>query len=145
MNKFEQKYGIQENEAVRDFHRSRRMFCIIDGNLYIAKPQVPYSHAVWFEKEGWMTAEDDHLMKIATRGFIDTLGNVYFFVGYDFKINETTEKTFFPLLKTLVDRLQLKLSSMVYGGLIRQSSGGQWPPQKCYGIISELLTTTDLQ
>jgi len=138
-NSFEKKYGIKEDEKVKSFHKSRRMFCIIDNTLHIAKPNLPYSHATWFEKEGWMTAKNDHLMQIAPRGIINTHGNIYFYVGYDFQINNKIEKKFFPFLKQLVNTLHIATTANVYGGLIKQASGGQWPPKKDYGKIKELL------
>ena len=48
--RFEKKYGIKENEKIIAFHKSRRMFCIYQNRLFIAEPNVPYSHATWFEK-----------------------------------------------------------------------------------------------
>lgn len=71
MDKFEKKYGIKEDEKVKVFHRSRRMFCIYKNKLFIAKPNLPYSHAVWFSKEGWMSDEKDDLMNNIVRGTID--------------------------------------------------------------------------
>lgn len=78
MDKFENKYGIKEDQTVKDFHKSRRMFCIYNNILYIAEPNVPYSHAVWFEKKGWMNKDHDNLMDIIVRGIVAADGDVYF-------------------------------------------------------------------
>jgi len=61
MNKFEQKYWITEDEKVKSFHQSRRMFCIYKNKLFVADSNLPYSHASWFEKEWWITKEKDEL------------------------------------------------------------------------------------
>ena len=50
----EKKYGIVEDDSVKEFHRSWRMFCIYEGRLCIARANLPYSHYTWFENEGWL-------------------------------------------------------------------------------------------
>lgn len=144
MNSFEQKYDIKENKAVKDFHKSRRMFCIIEKTVYVAEPNVSYSHAVWFEKKGWMSVEDDTFMNTAPRGFVDAHGDVYFCVGYDFRIDAVTESIFFTCLSELVQLLDLAPTAKVYGGLVRQSTGGQWPGRNAYGTIEEVLNKSPL-
>ncbi|MFA5023507.1 MAG: hypothetical protein WC523_00925 [Patescibacteria group bacterium] len=139
MDKFEKKYGIEEDEAIKDFHRSRRMFCIINNILYIAEPNLPYSHAIWFEKEGWMTESNDSLMSEATRGVVDDKGDIYFYIGYDFGLDEKTKTIFFSHLKELVNRLNLNLDSQIFGGLIKSDSSTKWPPIKDFGKIKNNL------
>lgn len=77
MDKFEQKYGFKEDGKVEAFHRSRRMFCFYQGKLYIADADLPYSHATWFETEGWMSKENDALMNQIMRGIVDTNAHIY--------------------------------------------------------------------
>ena len=139
MNTFNKKYGIEETESVMQFHKSRRMFCILNDILYIAEPNLPYSHAEWFTRQGWMTPDDDSLMNNIPRGMINAQGDIYFFVGYDFDINHSIEQLFFNHLHDLVEKLALKPTANVFGGLVKQTSGGQWPAKKCYGTIEELL------
>jgi len=100
MDAFEKKYGYREDEKVKAFHRSRRMFCIKDGVLHIAPARVQYSHATWFANEGWITPQDDSLMKTVIRGIVDKKGNIYFYTGYDFKVNQQTQK---ELMKKLME------------------------------------------
>ena len=99
MDKFEKKYGFKEDERIIDFHKSRRMFCIYQNKLYTAEANLPYSHAVWFEKEGWISRKKDDFMDSIIRGIVDSEGNVYFYTGYDFEINEEAESIFFLHLK----------------------------------------------
>jgi len=139
MDKFEQKYGIEEDEETQNFHRSRRMFCVIDNVLYLADQNLPCSHAVWFEKEGWMTKDNDGIMKEITRGIVDDKGDVYFYVGYDFSLDEKTQNTFFSHLKELVDKLNLDPDSNIFGGLVKLNSSGKWPPIKDFGKIKNNL------
>ena len=137
MDVFEQKYGFAEDENTVKFHRSRRMFCVYREKLIIAEPNLSYSHAVWFTKEGWMSHEDDDLIKKITRGIVDEKGDVYFYRGYNFEINERAELDFFTHIAELTERLKLKQDSKIFGGLIKQSPGKIWPPIKEYGKVSD--------
>jgi len=131
MKVFEKRYGIKEDETVKSFHKSRRMFCIHKDKLFIAKPNLSYSHAVWFEKEGWMSKEKDELMNEIVRGIVNNEGNVYFYTGYDFQINKEIEFIFFNHLNELVKQLQLKSTAKIFG---------VWPPRKKYGQIKDNLS-----
>jgi len=137
MDEFEKKYGFKEDEKTIRFHKSRRMFCIYENKLVIAKPNTPHSHAVWFEKEGWMSREKDDLMDSLVRGIIDDKGDIYFYIGYDFEINEKVESIFFSHLKELIEILNLKSNANIYGGLIKQKSGKIWPSKKDYGTVED--------
>ncbi|MCK5044519.1 hypothetical protein KAR26_02230 [Candidatus Parcubacteria bacterium] len=139
MDKFEKKYGIQEDEKVGTFHRNRRMFCIYQNKLFIAESNLPYSHATWFEKEGWVPKAKDELMNEVTRGMIDNKGDIYFYIGYDFEINKEIEFIFFSHLKELVEKLKLKSNAKVFGGSIKQEAGKKWLPRKEYGKIEDNL------
>lgn len=139
MDKFEQKYSIEEDENVKDFHRSRRMFCIYQNKLHVAEQNLPYSHAVWFEKEGWMSKDQDELMDGIVRGIIDVKSNIYFYIGYDFSVNSDIEPIFFSHLKKLVERLKLNTNAQIFGGLIKSGPNEIWPPVKAYGKIRDNL------
>jgi hypothetical protein len=140
MNTFERKYGLKEDEKTAAFHRSRRMFCIYQDRLYIAKENLPYSHAVWFEKKGWISKEIDELMNEMARGIRDSKGDVYFYTGYDFKINPRIETVFFSHLGELVKKLKLQPDARIFGGLIKQEAGKIWLPIKKYGSVKDYLS-----
>jgi hypothetical protein len=142
MDKFEQKYGIEDNK-VEAFHKGRRMFCIYQGQLVVADENLPYSHAAWFEKEGWMTKEQDKLMEEIPRGIIDSKGDIYFYVGYDFKIDNNIEAVFFSHFKELVEKLNLNPNAKIFGGLVKSEPGSIWPAIKDYGQISENMNIKD--
>ena len=131
---YEHKYRIEEDKQTIEFHKSRRMFCIKEGKLVIAEPNLPYSHAVWFEKEGWMDEADDSFMDNITRGIVDKLGDVYFYKGYDFSVDEESEKELFRHIGELRESLDLKLTAKVYGGK-------NLPTSKLYGKLNDILTT----
>ncbi|MCX6790887.1 MAG: hypothetical protein NTV62_01690 [Candidatus Gribaldobacteria bacterium] len=140
MNRFEKKYGIIENKEVKNFHGSRRMFCVKDNVLYIAKPNLSDSHAAWFEKEGWIQNDnDEEFLRDNVRGFIDSDGDVYFYVGYDFCINKKAEEVFFAHLKELAQKMKINPDAKINGGLLKQKPGSKWPPQKFYGRLEDLI------
>ena len=116
MEKYEFKYGVEEDEEIWAFHRSRRMFCIKNGKLVIAEPNLSYSHADWFEKEGWMDETDDSFMINTTRGMVDKKGDIYFYRGYDFVVDVGAEEELFNHLEELAKALGLKPLSGIYGG-----------------------------
>ncbi len=86
-----------------------------------------------------MTDTDDSLINEATRGMVDDKGDVYFYIGYNFDLNEKTEITFFLHLKELVDKLNLNSNSKIFGGLIKSDPNTKWPPIKDFGKIKDNL------
>jgi hypothetical protein len=139
MNSFEKKYGIKEDEKTKAFHKSRRMFCIYKGKLFFAEPNLTCSHAVWFEKEGWISKEEDQQMDKIVRGIINNEGDIYFYVGYDFQINTQTESIFFDYLDKIVEQLELKPTAKIFGGLAKQEGDSEFSPRKEYGQIKDYL------
>ena len=94
---FDDRYGIKENKSIKEYHKSRRMFVIKKGQLYIADKGVDYSHAEWFKSLGWLNVESDEVMNNITRGSLEHSG-LYFYKGYDFFIDEDAERKVFPYL-----------------------------------------------
>jgi hypothetical protein len=135
MSNFQKKYGLKEDNRTKEFHKSRRMFCIYKEKLVIAESNLPYSHAEWFVKEGWMIEEDDSLMDEIVRGYVGKNGNIYFYTGYDFRVDDRVEKTLFSHLKELTRKLKLKKEKVkVYGGIERGKGSRRWVPKKEYTI-----------
>jgi len=140
MSDYQARYGVKEDEKIVEFHKSRRMFAIYKSKLHIAPPNVSCSHAVWFEKMGWMTYDDDKLMAITTRGFVDKEGDVRFYAGYDFHSDDNSEKEFLRFLPELAKKLKLQDTAVVYSGLIKPKEHIQpWPGKKRLGAIGELI------
>lgn len=133
------RYGITEDPNIVRFHTNRRMFCVVKNVLHIARPNVPYSHAEWFEHEGWISSDDDTSMDSIVRGYVDASGDVFFYVGYDFRVDRTTEDVFFAHLPELVRTLDLKPDA-VYGGKVRQPNSVVWAARKYYGTIEHRTT-----
>ncbi|MFH1728656.1 MAG: hypothetical protein ABIA04_09590 [Pseudomonadota bacterium] len=140
MKKVDEKYGIDGNQKeVKDFHCKRRMFAIVDNQLFIAPEKSTLSHAEWFIEKGFIRDQNDKVFDEIVRGFVEN-NEIYFYVGYDFSINEKAEKIFFKHLENLKFILKLSDTSKVYGGMIKQEKPGKWPGKIYYGTI--LLLTS---
>ncbi|MFZ2225991.1 MAG: hypothetical protein WA064_00810 [Candidatus Moraniibacteriota bacterium] len=137
-NEFDKKYGFKKDSVVKDFHKKRRMFAIVDNDLRIAKKNTIDSHADWFSKEGWIDEKSDLEMDKTIRGFVDDEG-VYFYAGYDFHTSEEVEAKFRKYLADLAKVLDIDKNINVYAGMIKQEKAGKFPPQKCIGKIGEII------
>lgn len=136
----DEKYNVQKGQDVELFHRSRRMFVIIEGKLLLADPNVPYSHAEWFEKERWLSQDSDSFMEDNVRGFVDTEG-IYAYVGYDFRTSPLVEKllTAYFILQQFVVKLDAKRDTRLFTGMQKQDGGGKFMPQKYLGTVVDFL------
>ena len=110
------------------------MFCIHQNELYIADANLPYSHARWFEKQGWISQDNDKLINKIVRGIIYN-EDIYFYSGYDFIINKKIESLFFPYLEQLVNQLGLSSDAKVYGGFERVNPDEMMVPRKFFGSV----------
>lgn len=136
------KYGVTEDkQRVEGYHRSRRMFALIDDKLVIAPPGLPFSHFQWLEQMENLTPEQrSEVMENGLRGIIDDKGDLYFYSGYDFKWTPKAEDSLKKHLLELVEQTGIKNTAKVYGGLIKQKEAGRtWPPDKTLGTVSDLL------
>ena len=116
-----------------EFHISRRMFCILDGDLKIAEPNLPLSHEQWFEENNWNNFEE------ITRGYINRNGDIFFYIGEGFNLNQKAEQDFFNILKELVTQLDLSQNSKIFGGLCEQNIVEFWVPRKEFGLVRNYL------
>ena len=130
MNKFDNLYGIDSTtDSVITFHKNRRMFCINKEKLILGPENTPDSHAVWFEKEGWLSEADMMFMETAVHGYDDNPG-IYFYVEQDFQVYEETENDFFKHLSELIKKLKLPDTINVYGGKLPSESESSFPVRK---------------
>lgn len=115
------------------------MFCVYQDKLYIADKNLSYSHAAWFTKEGWISKRKDESMDRITRGIIDDKGDIYFYIGDDFRVDKESEDIFFSHLKELAGKLKLDINAQIFGGVIKLKPGEIWPPINKYGKIKDNL------
>lgn len=129
-----------ENKPRSDasFHVSRLMFAIHDGKLHFGPPKATYSHAKWFRDQGWVKGPNDTFIETTVRGFVDSEG-VYFYVGFDFRVDDAAEKMFFPHLRELKAKLRLPDAFPLFGGMIRTDRPGKFETRKQYGFLGDVL------
>ncbi len=115
------------------------MFYVYKNRLIIAPSNMPYSHAEWFVREGFMSKNDDDLMNTIVRGIVTRDKEIYFYVGHDFNVTAEAESEFFCHLKELQQALSLKDSTLIYGGAIKDRVGSQWTARKNYGEVRQFI------
>lgn len=121
----------------QEFHTTRRMFCIRGGEVLVARPNIPLSHAQWFELEGWPGVYE------VTRGYADENDDIWFYVGDNMAVTRFAEREFFDNLPDLVGRLDLNGSSKIFGGGVPMAvNGAEWPPVRVYGAVGDFLDFT---
>lgn len=73
-----------------EFHKSRIMFCIVDGEIRVAARGSSQSHSEWFRAEGWMNGETKaEFMESTIRGFVsEDFSAIHFYKGVGFYFND---------------------------------------------------------
>ncbi len=113
------------------------MFCINENQLYISEENAEYSHADWFKMMNW--SED--IINWIIRGQVDIeTGNIDFYVGKSYDVDDNIEEEFFLHLKELVSKLNIAPSSKIFGGKIKRSSPGLWPSRREYGEVAKFIS-----
>ncbi len=81
---------LKSKSEDKEFHSSRIMFCIRDGKVDIASPNITDSHIEWFEKEGWVTKENvEDFLKQNVRGFyLPEQNKLYCYRGVGFSFDD---------------------------------------------------------
>lgn len=116
------------------YHKKRWMYCIKEGSVKVCKPYVGYSHREWFDMEGW-GGEYETIV----RGYVDLDSNVYFYIGSDFRVDDSVKETFFNSLKELAMKMRLNPTSKIYGGMNVGQMGEDWKPINYYGEVREFI------
>jgi len=117
----------------KDFHRSRRMFCIHDGEVLVAPLHTLMSHKEWFTSmglEGEKTIESD------VRGFADDRG-LFFYRGKKFNTTREDEETLIKHLQEIQLKLNLPDDTQVHAG-VKPTGETRYPPKKKLGTIGKL-------
>jgi len=137
--KIKKSFSNMNQEKIRAIHQQRRMFCIHHDRLWFRDIGSQESHTEWFISEGWMTEEGSDFINQIIRGYVNYAGDIYFYIGLDFSINEEAEKMFFKFLPELCLRLNIPPNAKIFGGLKVSVPGEIWPPMKEFGTVKELI------
>lgn len=123
----------------REYHKQRRMFFWIDNQLVIPEAGSDKSHIEWLMANGRTKEEAENIIETVLRGVINPDGNVRFFIGKDWEIDNEIEKKFFEILPELVEKLNINLDAIIGGGVMKGKIGDFWPARKEYGKIKDFL------
>lgn len=121
----------------KEYHKARRMFFLINDKLVIPEKGSDKSHMEWLVENGHTQKEAKTIIETVMRGVVNPDGNLRFYTGEDFEINEKIEKKFFEILPKLVDIFSLNPEVIIGGGTIKGNIGDFWPPRKEYGKVED--------
>ena len=126
---------MNENE----YHKARRMFFVIDDNLIIAEANSDKSHFEWLISQFWPEDKAIEFIRTGLRGVLNPDGNIRFYTGENWDINEEIEKIFFEKLTELVKKLEIDSEAIIGGGTIKGNIGEFWPARKEYGKVKDFI------
>lgn len=133
------EYGNEVTTELQNLHRQRRMFAIIENQLFITEKGDLRSHLKWFIDEGWINNKNDIMFAQIVRGFVSLEGDIYFYKGLNFTIDTESQEELLKFLTEIVEKLKLNPKSKIFGGMIKQGKTGKWPPKIYLGTIKEIL------
>jgi hypothetical protein len=122
-----------------EFHRSRRMFCVRDGEIKVAPHDTAMSHLEWFEAEGWVSADDQQFMDAAVRGvFIPKKNAIFLYRGRGLFFDDDLIAEANRRARQLQIALMLDTHVMVYAGPADAIIRGRRYEQRLLGTIESL-------
>jgi hypothetical protein len=122
----------------KQYHKLRRMFFLIDGKLVLPEKNCPKSHKEWLETNKYTKEEVQRIINTQLRGVLNPDGNIRFYVGENWEINQDIEKKFFEILPELIKIFELGPEVKIEGGAIKQEVG-VWPARKEYGYVKNYI------
>jgi hypothetical protein len=120
-----------------DFHRSRRMYCIHNGEAFVAPVGIVQSHFEWFVSKGWTTEADAAaFLSRVDRGYYWAPTNtLYTYTGMGFSFSDTTIEHVKAALPILQKELGLRSDTNIcFGRKDRE--------HLCLGTLTQVLSAT---
>lgn len=117
----------------REYHKKRRMFCIIGGKVYAAPKEDEKSHKEWMKELGF-----DRNYEEIVRGAVYE-DKLIFFRGNYWQADEEAEKIFFESIEGVSRELDLPEDVDICGGCVVGVVGDFWPPKKVFGKLKNLI------
>ena len=141
MTKEDKLYILRTKPWDEEFHRSRIMFCIKDGEVKVGPKGTKNSHLEWFISEGWTTEENaEEFMSKVIRGFYLPKENaLYCYRGIGFWFDEGVISEIKKKLPEIKETLNLNDETKINFGPKDNPIDGVTYPQKYEGTIGELL------
>jgi len=148
---------VGEAEDYGKFLRSRQMFCVKGGKLFLAPPGLAISHLDWFRQEGWVdggNGDEEKFFRHVVRGYYVPGDNaIYCFKETDFVVDaemmeadENTAATEREIAEAVIrqlphlkEALHLKNDARIFLGPKKIGPTAQYPKQKYIGTIETVL------
>ena len=125
-----------------DFHRSRRMFCVKDGDIKVAPEGTAMSHLEWFEAEGWVCADDRQFIETTIRGaYIPARRAMFLYRGIGFFFDDALIDELRRRAGDLMTALSLDPDVTVHAGPADPIVRGIRYEQRLLGTLGSLLRT----
>jgi hypothetical protein len=106
-----------------EFHRSRQIFLVYKGKLFLAEPNLPWTHLQYMISEGIVTHDRDPEYENVVRGYY-MHGALYAYMGHDFRAPRGMDLR--PAFRELAKRLNLPDDTQVSFGVTKGEVGTQW-------------------
>jgi len=117
----------------KEYHRKRRMFCIVNDRVHLAPEKDERSHREWMDAEGLSDNFEEEVRGVV---YEDRL---IFFRGSDWQADEKAEKIFFLNIADVAKLMNLQKDTLICGGCIVGKIGEVWPPKKVFGRLGDFL------
>ncbi|MFH1601539.1 MAG: hypothetical protein ABIB61_01125 [Candidatus Shapirobacteria bacterium] len=126
-----------------NFHSSRIMFWVVEGEIVIAPPGTSLSHLEMAETGGWINeVETENFFKRNMRGFFlrtEEEGRIHFYRGLGFGFDEGMIVEAKKMLPVFVQKLGLSSDTKVYFGPKDSLINGVEYPIQYGGTVEEVL------
>ena len=123
----------------KKYHKKRRMFFLINNELVLPESGSDKSHMEWLLSQGKTISEAKNIIDNNLRGAVNPDGNIRFYIGENWEINEEIEKKFFEILPKIVETLKINPEAIIGGGTIKGRIGDFWQARKEYGKVKDFI------
>ncbi|MPM23364.1 hypothetical protein SDC9_69836 [bioreactor metagenome] len=121
----------------KEYHKKRRMFFLINNELVLPESGSDKSHMEWLLSQGKTINEAKNIIDNNLRGVVNPDGNIRFYIGENWEINEEIEKKFFEILPKIVEIFKISPEAIIGGGTIKGKIGDFWKARKEYGKVKD--------
>lgn len=122
-----------KDEKIVRFHRQRRMFAVVKGELLVAREFDERDHETWARHDGWH-ADYEYV----TRGFVDETG-VYVYRGSLYEPSLRAEDDLAEHADLIAFLANDQIHLPIWNGMRPGAAGERWKPMQALCTVGELL------
>lgn len=123
------------------FHRSRIMFCLINGKVYVGPKNIPESHIEWFRREGWLNDENaEDFLRENIRGFyLPDQNQLYCYRDIGFGFDDTVLPEVLAKIEEIKRVFCLNDETEIHLGPRDSPIYGKEYPRICVGKLKNII------